>query len=270
MKFLIKNSPLKEIKRLPVIENSFNSSLIRIKRIRDNDLILYEDFENLSPNDLTKVILEYNLNPDNVGVLIDEVKILDHPYILSKTKKMVHPSKIYIKPVSTTRSTKMIKEGIDYFINTKDWSMFDNYIHEEHENIDATLPKIGAQVSVNAKAGAKQAWEDTKQDIANDVGLWGKKAVKYAGALYIANKTLNHLAKKYAESDAKKPRHLRSKLIADLRILKGKSAEYESKLERTRREDYEKRSILGKILFKIREAILYILNKLGLYDSLDL
>lgn len=113
MKFLIRNAPLREIKRLSPSDYAFDSSLIRIRRTPTCDLIFYEDFENMSSNELAKVILEYNLDPDRVGVIIDEVKIIHNPYILRKTQKIINPSKIYIRPKNTVRTTKMIREAIE-------------------------------------------------------------------------------------------------------------------------------------------------------------
>lgn len=264
MKHVINNSPLQEIKRLSPSDLSFDASLVRIKRTNTHDLIFFEDFDKLSSNQLTKVILEYNLDPDRLGVIIDEVKVLNNPHILSKTKKVINPSKIYIRPVDDTRYTKMIEEGINHFIEFGDWNKFDRYFLEDSDfkNIEATGLKIGQKLSLGAKEEARKEWREVKNEFKSDVSNFGKKAVTFAGGLYAVNKILNDITKRYAENDAIKPENQRSKLIATLRVLKGKLPRYESELSRT--YDYKRKSILGKIIYKIKSAIRFILQKLGL------
>lgn len=260
MKFIIKNAPLHEIRRVPYSDISFDTDVIRIQRTSNNDLIFFEDFDNLSSKELTKVILEYDLDPDKIGVVIDEVRVLDNPHILSKTKKVLNPSKIFIRPVDTTRSTKMIEEGINHFINDNDWSLFDNYLTEEFDNTKRLMGQIGENIASSAKKGASQEWKNVKQEFKDDMVSFGKKAVVFAGGLYAVNRALDHMTRKYAVSDARKPQVMRSKLIADLRILRGKLPYYESEITRT--YDNKRRSLLGKIIHKIKSAISYILNKL--------
>ena len=267
MKFVIRNTFFQEFNRLLPADLAFDPSLVRIQRTKSHDLIFFEDYENLSTDNLTQVILNYNLDPDRLGVVIDEVRIINNPHILKNTKKIINPSRIFIKPISTVRSTKMIKEGIDYFINNNDWSLFDNYINESTENIENTANLIGKEILSGGKKGFESGLKDAKENIQTDLGKWGKRAVKFSAGLYVTNKILNQISKEYAENDAKKPKNKRSRLIATLRVLKGKLPEYESKLERTKREDYERRSLLGKIIFKIKSAILLILGKLGLLKA---
>lgn len=262
MKYIIRNSLLKDIPRLLIEDMKFDPALVRIKRIRHNDLIYFEDFNNLSSNELTKVILEYNLNPDNIGVVIDEIKVLDNPHILSKTKKIVNPSKIFIRPVDTTRSTQRIQEGINEFIKNQDWGLFDNYLTEEFDNTSKIMRQIGQNMATNIKKGASEEWDKTKKEFKNDVTSFGKKAVALTGGLYVANRFLDKVTQRYAENDSQKPKALRSKLLSDLRVLRNKLHFYEAAL--TKGPSPQKRSLLGKIIYKIKSAISHILHKLGL------
>lgn len=114
MKYIIRNGfPLREIKRLDTKDYTFDPSLVRVLRTPTNDLIFFEDFDTLSSDQLTRVILEYGLDPDRVGVIIDEVHIVHNPYIIRKTQKIINPSKIFIRPNKTVRTTKMIREAIE-------------------------------------------------------------------------------------------------------------------------------------------------------------
>lgn len=256
---------LENIQRLLPTDMDINIDQVRIRRTPNIDLIFYEDFEKMSSNDLTKVILEYNLDPDRIGVIIDEVKVFNNPHILYKARRVINPNKIYIRPISTARATKRITEAIDDFIESNNWDLFDQYINEsEHENIDKIKDNLVDNLIDNVKSGAQEGWKEAKSDIKKDVKKWGIRAAKVGAGMYLANKALNHITYHIARKDALKPEGQRSKLIATLRVLRGKLPSYEHQLQRTQREDYQKRNILGKIIYKIKEAIKSILRKLGL------
>lgn len=229
--------------------------------LSNNNSAYVEDFNNFSSNKLTQVILEDNLDPYNTGIAIDEIKILDNPHTLSKIKKVINPSNIYIHPADTVRATHRIQEGINEFIENQDWGLFDNYLTEDFDNSSKIMSQIGQNMATNMKKGASEEWDKTKKEFKNDVTDFGKKAAIFTGGLYATNKILDRITKRYAENDSQKPRSLRSKLLADLRVLRNKLHFYEVAL--TKGPSPQKRSLLGKIIYKIKSAISSILHKLG-------
>lgn len=256
---------LEGIQRLLPIDMNINIHDVRIQRTPNIDLIFYEDFDKLTSNDLTKIILEYNLNPDKLGVIIDEVKVFNNPHMLYKARRVINPKKIYIRPVSTARATKKITEAIEDFIENNNWDLLDQYINEsEHANLDKVKDNLIDNLVGNVKQGASEGWKEAKQDVKNDIKKWGIRAAKVGAGMYLANKALNHITYHIARKDALKPESQRSSIIAKLRVLQGKLPTYEHQLQRTRREDYERRNILSKIIYKIKEAIKSLLRKLGL------
>ena len=267
MVWYINNTPFQDpLPRLLPQDVDFDVQSVRILKINEGQhLILYDDYNDSM---LSKIMLKYGLNPDNVGLVLDEIKVIKSPHILVHAQKLVHPSKIYIRPVNVFRSKHKITEGINSFIKTRKWDKFDNYIlKEEYENIADASKKIALGVGHGLQSGAQEGWKDTKENWKSGMKSFGTKVAVGAGGMVALNAILNKVTKDYANQDAKKAPFLRSKLIADLRILRGKLPEYENEYERARREEYENSNILGKIVLKIKWAIQWILRKLGLMKN---
>lgn len=236
---------------------------VRILKLNEDIHLIY--FDDYDDSILAKVILENRLNPDKVGLVIDETKVVRNPNLYIKARTIVSPNKLYVRQIHSIQSKKKITEALHYFENTEDWNKFDNYVYslredENYQNVDYAMERVGSEVKVGIKTGVTKGLEGIKSDFKSA----GIKLGVAAGGAVALNAILNKVTKDYAEKDAKKSPFLRSKLIADLRVLKGKLPEYENQYERTRREDYERSNFLMKIILKIKYAIEWILIKLGL------
>lgn len=266
------NEPILNIlPRLVSTDISFDVSKVRLQEIsNDFTLIFFDDFDKLNESNIASVILHYNLNPDKVGLVIDEVKIIKDPYIYKKAKHIINPSKVYIRPIHTHHLNRMVENSIQEYIETNSWESFDKIM-----NFPFTLAETaGHWVRQRIMATTIPLQDKMKERIQNTKERWkagGKKYTKTAAmvggglaATYLAS---DHLTKSYANDDYVTHPFERSQLIARLRTLVGKSAAYESEYERA---NEARKGILRRILDKIKSTIRAIKNKLFGNNSTDI
>jgi hypothetical protein len=207
----------------------------------------------------------YNLLPNEISFIVDEARIINNPHYMKSRKKYVKNSKVSVRPLNTKHTTKMLEDAIAFYEEYEDFTLFDKFINEADEAKEEEpspgsrwVSALGQGIKKGAVEGAKEQIERVKKGIKGEIKKTALQGLALGGALYAGKK----IAQKYAENDAKKPNYMRSELIKKLRVLRGKKAEYESKLERANREKWENRGILGKIVYKIKHAIAVIIDKL--------
>jgi hypothetical protein len=256
------SSILSDLPHLCQEDVELHSDQIRIfKRNNGEALIFFEDYERLSeenPQLLVKVIHENGLDPDKIGFLIDESTLLWERSRLCRIARNATPrKKLFIRPLNTRHTTKMIREALFHLQETGDESMFDNYINED--SIKSILQSFGKGFG----KGAVGQGEKEVAQIKKDVKSGAKKVAIGAALIGGTGYALNKIASKYADDDARKHPAYRSELIKKLRSLTGLLPEYEGKYARADRLSYQQKGIIGKIIHKIKAAIKAIKFKLA-------
>lgn len=268
---VVNESILNILPRLVSTDISFDVSKVRLQEIsNDFTLIFFDDFNKLNESNIASVILHYNLNPDKVGLVIDEVKIIKDPYIYKKAKHIINPSKVYIRPIHTHHLSRMVENSIQEYIETNSWESFDKIM-----NFSFTLAETaGHWVRQRIMATTIPIQDKMKERIQNTKERWKAGAKNYAktaamvgGGLATTYLASDHLTKSYANADYATHPFERSRLIAMLRTLVGKSAAYESEYERA---NEARKGILRRILDKIKSTIRAIKNKLFGNNSTDI
>lgn len=255
---------INKLPRLNVTDSSFDVNKVRLQEIsNDITLIFFDDFEQLSEANLASVILHYNLDPDKVGLVIDEVKIIKDPYIYKKAKHVINPSKVYIRPIHTHHLSRMVEDTIQEYIKTNSWDSFDNLINNNSFTISEDALKWGLQRASNitpvVQHSVKNIIQTNKERYKKKAASIGKSAALMGGILGTTYLAADHYSTQYANKDYAAPPQERSQLIATLRTLTGKFSAYESEYDRA---NDARKGILRKILDKIKATIRAIRNKL--------
>lgn len=258
------NEPLlSKLPRLVNTDKKFDCTKIRLQEISNgNTLIFFDDFDQLTESNLTSVLLHYNLDPDKVGLVIDEVKIIKDPYIYKKAKHVINPSKIYIRPITTHHLSRMVEESIEDYIRTNSWNKFDNLIYSPFTFSEGSIHWLKTRLKNSTSPlpdKMKERLNNTKDRFTSNLKTYGKKAAIFGGVLSAGYLAADHMSTKYANKDYAASPQERSQLIATLRTLTGKFSAYESEYDRA--NDVRK-GILRRVLDKIKAAIRNIKNKL--------
>lgn len=217
-----------------------NYKAVRVYRIHDKDYIQLEDYLRFEDNSdaFFHIVMENDLSLDDIDFVVDETHIIDNPHMIKSAKHIVNPNNLVVKRMNTDNYAKSIKEAIDEFESTGNSKTLDLLLEENNGLVDA-----GAK-------GAKEGFKTTAQVAGKNLRNLGLLAGGLGAVSFGASKLVNHIADK----DARIPIHSgrRSELIKKLRILNGKYEEYESKYDKA---DYQRKNIIGKILYKIKMAI---------------
>lgn len=253
------------INKLPRLNSiDFDVTKVRLQEIsNDITLIFFDDFEQLSESNLASVILHYNLDPDKVGLVIDEVKIIKDPYIYKKAKYVINPSKVYIRPIHTHHLSRMVENSIQEYIETNSWESFDRIVRNNTFTISEDAVKWGLRRSSKivpiVKNFVQNTLQNSKEHYKEKASQLGKTAALVGGGLAATYLATDHYSTQYANKDYAAPPQERSQLIATLRTLTGKFSAYESEYDRA---NEARKGILRKILDKIKATIRAIRNKL--------
>lgn len=252
---------LYELKRLPSSDSCLKPELVRVQEAQGLQLVFYRDFKRIMEAGdaaFLQMVNRNKLDIDRVGIVIEEVDVIDHPHYLNDAKHYVNPKKVYIRPMSTKKGRKLLEDALTALELYNDPKPFDSFIFSstlsEGDMVDAITQGI--------KKGTKQELERHKEEVKERTKSIGLKAALAAAGLYAANHAASNYTKQYADEDARKHPYERSDLIRKLRMLRGKLPEYESKYQRAEREKWENRGIIGKIIYKIKTAIANILIRL--------
>ena len=250
--------------RLRSTDMQFDVSKVRLQEISNNlTLIFFDDFNLLNESNLASIILHYNLDPNKVGLVIDEVKIIKDPYIYKKAKHVINPSKVYIRPIHIHHLSRMVENSIQEYIETNSWESFDNIINTSFSTLYETAGNWFQQrvmaTTMPLQNKLKDRIQNTKERWKAGAQKYGKTAAMVGGGLAATYLVSDHLTKSYANDDYATHPFERSQLIAKLRTLVGKSAAYESEYERA---NEARKGILRRILDKIKAVIRSIKNKL--------
>ena len=217
---------------------------VRVYKLHDKDYIQLEDYLRFENNNdaLYHIVMENNLSLDKIDFVVDETHIIDNPHMIKSAKHIVNPNNLVVKRMNTDNYAKSIKEAIDEFESTNDSTNLDILLERKSWIIDAGARGIAK--------GAKEGFKTTTQVAKKNLRNLGLLAGGLGAASFAANKVVNHIADK----DARIPIHSgkRSELIKKLRVLNGKYEEYESKYDKA---DYQRKNIIGKILYKLKMAI---------------
>lgn len=252
---------LYDLERLPYSESCLKPELVRVQEAQGLQLVFYRDFKRImeaGDSSFLQMVNRNKLDIDRVGIVIEEVDVIDHPHYLNDAKHYVNPKKVYIRPMNTKKGRKLLEDALNRFELYNDPTLFDHFVSS------STLAEDGMvdAITQGIKKGTEQGWKRHKEEIKSSIKSIGLKAALAAGGLYAANQIVSGYTKQYADEDARKHPYERSDLIRKLRMLRGKLPEYESKYQRAEREKWENRGIIGKIIYKIKTAIANILIRL--------
>ena len=255
---------LESMERLPIDETRVLPELVRVQEAHGLQLVFFKDYERiLEAGDAAflQMVNRNKLDIDRIGLVLEEVDVIDHPHYLNDAKHYVNPKKVYIRPMNTKRSKKLLEEAIAHFELYDDPTLFDRFVESpilEGEMID----KMVGAIKGGFEKGDKEEAIRQKDRLIKDTKSGAKKVALAGLGLFAINKLASHFTKKYADEDARKHPYERSELIQKLRVLRGKLPEYESKYQKAEREKWENRGILGKIIYKIKVAISNIIARL--------
>jgi hypothetical protein len=253
IKVIDQPSVLDYLPRLEYQEMSIEEARL-IEGLDGTTYIFLDDYITLVESGRENLIYtHYHIDPSKLGFIVDEARLINHPHYLKNRKKYVKNTKVSIRPLNTRHHTKLIEEAIAFYEQYHDFTLFDQFVNED--NIDFVKDVAFSTAADVLKKKIPQVMEQKKQEAKDDLKKTAKRGAMLAGALYLGKKAADY----YADNDARKPKEQRSSLIAKLRVLKGKQAEYESKYEKA---EYNKKGIIGKIIWKIKAAIKKILSKL--------
>lgn len=253
-------SLLDSIQRLPYSEACIDPNQVRVQESHGLQLVFFKDYQRVLEEGDTAFLRMVNrngLDVDRIGLVLEEVDVINNPHYLNDAKHYVNPKKVYIRPMNTKRGRQMLESAIAHFELYDDPTLFDQFLDGpllEGENLNAFIGGL--------KKGAKEEAKYQKDKLVHDVKSGAKKVGAAAVGLYALNKVASHFTKKYAEEDAQKHPYERSELIKKLRILRGKLPEYESKYQRAEREKWENRGVIGRIIYRIKTAISNIMARL--------
>ena len=255
---------LESMERLSADEVRIIPEMVRIQEAQGLQLIFFKDYERIMEAGDTaflQMVNKNNLDIDRIGIVLEEVDVIDNPHCLNDAKHYVNPKKVYIRPMNTTRSKKFLEQAIAHFELHNDPTFFDYFVETpilEGDMIDKMVDAIKG----GFKKGAKDEAIRQKDRLIDDAKSGAKKVALAGLGLLAINKLASHFTKKYADEDARKHPYERSELIKKLRVLRGKLPDYESKYQKAEREKWENRGILGKIVYKIKVAISNIIARL--------
>jgi hypothetical protein len=219
--------------------------------------IFLDDYVSLVESGRESLIYShYHVDPSKLGVIVDEVRLINNPHYLKSKKKYIKNTKVSIRPLNTKHQTRLIEDAISFYEQYQDFTLFDQFINEDH--LDDLRNSVAQGITDGIKSEVYKQAHRVKGEVKADLSSTAKKGAALLGTLYLGKKIADHVA----DSDARKPRWQRSELIKKLRVLAGKKAEYESKYERAEREHWENKGIIGKILWKIKAAIRKLTDKL--------
>ena len=149
------------------IDQSLSPIHIRIQECKDGrQLIFFKDYKKLvegSSVSLFQVINHHRLDPDMVGLIIEEIDVINNPHYLNDAKHYVNPKKVYIRPMSTKKSRKLCEEALDYFESTGDSSLFDKYVNED--------VNFGEKIMSGIKQGGQDALQHQKEKTTSEVKI---------------------------------------------------------------------------------------------------
>lgn len=248
-------SILDSIQRIPYTESSIDPKQVRVQEAHGLQLVFFKDYQRImesSSYTFLQMVNSNNLDVDRVGIVLEEVDVINNPHYLTDAKHYVNPKKLYIRPMNTKRGKKLLETAILHLEMYGDPSLFDQFVEKplsllENERIDSLIDGLNR--------GLKSGVDHQKEELAKSAKSAAKKAAVVAGGIYAINKAASHFTQKYADEDARKHPFKRSDLIKKLRILRGKLPEYESKYQRAEREKWANRGVIGKIIYKIKTAI---------------
>ena len=249
--------------RLFPSETNIIPEMVRIQESHGLQLIFFKDYERVLESGgivFAQMINRNGLDIDRIGLVLEEIDVINNPHTLNDAKHYVNPKRVYIRPMNTKKGRKMLEDALEQFEKFGDETLFENFVNLPlNEN---SIRDVAAGFGVGMAQGVKNGVKDNVKQVKQDVKSGIKKAGLVAGGMLAANAIASHYANKYADEDARKHPDDRSDLIKKLRILRGKLPEYESKYQRAEREKWENRGIIGKIIYKIKTAIANILHKL--------
>jgi len=234
---------LNQLPRLLQEDIAPNYKAVRVYRKSDIDYIQLEDYLQVqdNPDALYQIIMENDLELDNIEFVVDETHIIDNPHMINSNKHIINGNKVVVKKMNTDNYARAVKEAIEEYESTGIWNKFDLLIEAD---------SIGGAAVEGLKKGTKEGLKTTAKTIGKNV----RNAALLAGGVGAVAYGINKFANKMADKDARITIHSgrRSELIKKLRVLNGKYEEYESKYDKA---DYQRKNILGKILYKIKMAI---------------
>ena len=256
IKFVDQPSVLDSLPRMQYRDMTIEEARL-IESLDGTVYIFLDDYISLVESGKEALIYShYHVDPSKLGVIVDEVRLINNPHYLRNKKKYIKNTKVSIRPLNTKHHTKLIEDAISFYEQYQDFTLFDQFINEsDMEDLkNGFVHGITSAIRSEVPKQINQAKREAKDNLKRTA----KQGAALLGTLYVGKKIADHVA----DNDAKKPRWQRSELIKKLRVLAGKKAEYESKYERAEREHWENKGIIGKILWKIKAAIRKLTDKL--------
>lgn len=242
---------LSDIPRLPIRENQITVDDVRVIKLREGHLIFFDDYERILEQGgplLAQVIHKYGIDPDKLGLIVDEVRLIRKPHLCKIAKNACPSGKLFIRRINTARTTKLAEEALEYFYENGDSSKFDAFVEG---TLGDGMAKIGKAFGQGVGRAAAQQGKQFKKDAISTAKKGALGLAVLGTASYLAGKKASQMV----DDDARKHPAYRSQLIAKLRTLRGLLPKYEGKYARADRLSYEQKGILGKMIHKIKAAI---------------
>lgn len=122
---------LESMERLPTDETCIIPELVRIQEAHGLQLIFFKDYERIMEAGdaaFMQMVNKNNLDIDRIGIILEEVDVINKPQCFNDAKHYVNPKKIYIRPMNTKRSKKLLEQAIAHFELYNDPTYFDYFV----------------------------------------------------------------------------------------------------------------------------------------------